>query len=217
MNLVKTKLNLLANNWLKAFKTPSFLIVLFFTCIGGLAIPTFSAEFMHYVQNRQGYNIPDILLENIPAMDVSMPIFILLNGTILATIIYLLPHPNKLLVGFMSFVIMIGLRYLFVYLLPLETPPHSVPLIDPVLARYIYNHEIINKDLFFSGHASVMCLCVYLVKNRPLKILNLIAAVTLSFLLLVQHIHYTIDILGAPLFSFISYFFSKTICQRFIK
>ncbi|HEX3386290.1 MAG TPA: phosphatase PAP2-related protein, partial [Mucilaginibacter sp.] len=54
------------------------------------------------------------------------------------------------------------------------------------------------KDLFFSGHTSTMVLIYLCLQKRTDKLIALIAAFAVACLLLVQHIHYTIDVLAAP-------------------
>jgi hypothetical protein len=62
----------------------------------------------------------------------------------------------------------------------------------------------ITKDLFFSGHTATMVfVCVFLKRNIEKKI-ALILSVLLVILLLIQHIHYTIDVIGAIAFTLFS-------------
>jgi hypothetical protein len=60
------------------------------------------------------------------------------------------------------------------------------------------------KDLFFSGHTSTTFLCALSVRSRPLRLLCLGACASVAALILVQHAHYTIDVLVAPFVAFAS-------------
>ncbi|HMP32034.1 MAG TPA: phosphatase PAP2-related protein, partial [Saprospiraceae bacterium] len=63
----------------------------------------------------------------------------------------------------------------------------------------------ITKDLFFSGHVSALCLLYYLVQNKKLKYYIFIAAVVVGTLLIWQRVHYTIDVLFAPIGAWITH------------
>ncbi|MEB0249607.1 phosphatase PAP2-related protein, partial [Mucilaginibacter sp. 5B2] len=62
-----------------------------------------------------------------------------------------------------------------------------------------YGNTVITRDLFFSGHTSTMVLIFLCLEKRNDKILGFICIVAVMVLLLVQHIHYTIDVVAAPI------------------
>ena len=61
------------------------------------------------------------------------------------------------------------------------------------------------KDLFFSGHTSTVVLLFLCLPGKVDKGLALISIVVVGSLLLVQHVHYTLDVLGAIFFTWLSY------------
>jgi hypothetical protein len=70
---------------------------------------------------------------------------------------------------------------------------------------FIYGENIaITKDLFFSGHTATMVfVCFFLPDMRERKIAIGLTIVLVIFLL-IQHVHYSLDILAAPLATWMS-------------
>jgi hypothetical protein len=92
------------------------------------------------------------------------------------------------------------------YLVPLNPPPGMIPLGDPFV-EYFGTGRLLTKDLFFSGHTATIFL-FYLVSDparRGLKIIFLICTVLVAVFVLLQHVHYTIDVASAPFFTFSAY------------
>jgi hypothetical protein len=59
----------------------------------------------------------------------------------------------------------------------------------------------ITKDLFFSGHTATMVfVCFFLPSGSERKVAIGLSLILVT-LLLVQHVHYSMDILAAPLFT----------------
>jgi len=61
------------------------------------------------------------------------------------------------------------------------------------------------RDLFFSGHTANVSLLFFFVDIRWIKIIIAVSTFVVGFLLLKQHVHYTIDVIVAPFFAFASY------------
>ncbi|MDF2433986.1 MAG: hypothetical protein JWP44_3617, partial [Mucilaginibacter sp.] len=79
---------------------------------------------------------------------------------------------------------------------------------DP-LTGVFYGEANITKDLFFSGHTATLTLIMLCLEKRTDKIIAFFAVVTVAVLLLVQHIHYSIDILAAPVITYLCYCFIR--------
>ena len=95
-------------------------------------------------------------------------------------------------------------------MVPLDPPDGLIRLNDPLTSMvYGGKDKFMPKDLFFSGHTSnmfLMCLCL---TKKTDKYLAFIATIAVGILVLVQHVHYTIDVLAAFFFTYIIYRVSK--------
>jgi len=81
---------------------------------------------------------------------------------------------------------------------------------DP-LSNYFYGTKFITKDLFYSGHTSIVLLIGFTTQHKVLKTLYVIAASLIGFMVLSNHVHYTIDVIAAPFFVALAILVSKKI------
>jgi membrane-associated phospholipid phosphatase len=90
------------------------------------------------------------------------------------------------------------------YLVPLNPPADMILLNDPFV-QFFATGQPLTKDLFFSGHTATIFL-FYLVSEKKLfRAFFLIATVLVGTSVLLQHVHYSIDVASAPFFAYISY------------
>jgi membrane-associated phospholipid phosphatase len=87
---------------------------------------------------------------------------------------------------------------------PFNPPAGMIPLRDPFV-EFFGTSMLLTKDLFFSGHTALLFLFFLMERTKLLKIIFLSSAVIVGICLLVQHVHYTIDIFAAPFFAFTSF------------
>jgi hypothetical protein len=159
----------------------------------------FSLQFFFaYIQKRKGAMLNDWLLARIPPHDVSVLIFALIWGMALLIIIRTVKNPNIYITYCWTLIFVYLVRFVTLSLVALDPPAGLVTLVDP-LSSVFSGKAVITKDLFFSGHTTTMFLIFLCLERRTDKLIALIAAVAVACLLLVQHIHYTIDVLAAPI------------------
>tara|TARA_Y100001968_G_scaffold267675_1_gene257700 strand:+ start:99 stop:551 length:453 start_codon:yes stop_codon:yes gene_type:complete len=85
-----------------------------------------------------------------------------------------------------------------------------IQLADPILNNIIYHaNEFLpdqpiytHHDLFFSGHTAKCLLASLLYKNKKVRIFFITLTCIMATFLLLQHVHYSIDIFFAPIVSF---------------
>ena len=160
--------------------------------------------FFGYIEKRKGILLHDWVLAHIPAHNVSVLIFAIIWSMILFIFIRALYSPS-IYINYCWTLIFVSLaRLSCIMLVPLAPPVGLIPLTDPLTGVFYGNHVII-KDLFFSGHTATLSLIVLCLEKKNDKIIAFIATVLVAFLLLVQHIHYTIDVLAAPIFVYVLY------------
>lgn len=193
--------------WRKNWTDKQFQVIVVFTISFFIFAAFFSIRIIDFCEARKGIVLEDMLLHNLPAVDVSNYIFCLTYGSIVLTFCSLMPYPKLLLKGFQMYALLLLLRALFVWLIPLEPPKDMVLMPDRIGVFLMNNNNVpITKDLFFSGHTSTLFLLFLIAKNRYLKFFILVLCAVVSILLLLQHINYSIDIMAAPFFSYATYF-----------
>jgi hypothetical protein len=188
----------LKDNWTTTWNTRSKRYQLIIGTVVMLAIVSALPSFFAHIQKRKGAVLNDWLLARIPPHNVSVLLFALIWGMILLIVIRVIKSPSIYITFCWTLLFVYIVRLITLSLVALDPPPGMVPLIDPLNSAF-YQNAVITKDLFFSGHTATMVLIFLCLERRTDKIIALIAAFAVAYLLLVQHVHYTIDILAAPI------------------
>jgi hypothetical protein len=191
--------------WGDAWKKPTFRISFLSALLTFSIFPWKASTYFQWIQQRQGLVLHDYILEFIPSKNVSYPIFSIIYCTVIYLIIRLLASPKTFLWFAWAFNLETAFRFLTIFLVALNPPLGIVDLHDPIASLFIYGENMaITKDLFFSGHTATMVFACYFLPQKKEKITAIISTLVLVGLLLVQHVHYTIDIIMAPLFTLMS-------------
>lgn len=157
-------------------------------------------------QARPGMQINDLLLTHLQPRDFSLPIFLLEYSALLLVFLSLLPYPDRLARGFQMYGLVIFARTVAVYFVPLEPPKEMILLYDPIANFFLHSKDVfVTKDLFFSGHISGMVVFFFATQNRYVRICVALATCAISSMILWQHVHYTMDVLFAPIAAYIVY------------
>lgn len=175
-----------------------------------IAVLAFLPFFFNAVELRQGYVINDWLLNKFNPINVSIPVFSIIWCMALLTVTRCIQQPKIFVLFLWSFVLLSFLRIITISMVPLNPPLSLLELKDP-LSNTFYGSKFITKDLFFSGHTSTQFIMYLCLRKKSDKILTLIASIAVGILVLVQHIHYTIDVLAAFPFAYLVYWAAKKI------
>ena len=158
--------------------------------------------FFQAIEKRNGISFNDYLLSWLPAYDLSIYIFTVIWSMTLLTFSRFKQDPNIFLTFLWGFILINLSRFVSIGLIPLNAPADLIPIHDPI-SNHFYGPKFITKDLFFSGHTAAMFLMFLCLKKRTDKILALLATIIIGIAVLIQHVHYTIDVIMEP---FITYF-----------
>ena len=161
--------------------------------------------FFGHIEKRKGAVLNDWLLARIPPHNVSVLIFSIISGMILLILIRAINNPSIYITFCWTLIFVYIVRFVTISVVALDPPPGMIPLVDPLSGVFYGNNVVITKDLFFSGHTTTMVLIFLCLEKRTDKIIALIATFAVAYLLLVQHVHYTIDILAAPVVVYTCY------------
>jgi hypothetical protein len=163
-----------------------------------LIIISILPTFFNLIEKRNGTVLNDQILAAIPTHNVSWAIFTILWSMGLYALFRAIQKPSIYITYVWGLIFVLIVRVLTISLIPLNPPAGLIVLNDPITGLF-YGESTITKDLFFSGHTSTLYLIFLCLEKKRDKILAFIATISVAFLLIVQHVHYTIDIIAAPL------------------
>jgi len=195
-------------NWKAVWKSPGGRQQIISGTLVMMAVVFILPNFFGYIEKRKGTVLNDWVLAAITPHNESILIFAIIWGMILFIIIRAIYSPSIYILYCWTLVFVSIARLSCIALVPLDPPRGLIPLTDP-LTGVFYGNAMITKDLFFSGHTATLML-IFLCLEKPVdKVIGAIATIVVGYLLLVQHIHYTIDVLAAPVFVYVFYRFTR--------
>jgi hypothetical protein len=194
-------------SWGKFFADTRSRNLLIFILVFYVFLFKYCRVIMTILEARQGVRVNDFVLNLIPAFDLSLITFLLTYAALATFLLYASRHPKTFTIGLQGYCLLILMRTISIYIVALEPPEGMILLKDPVTILFMSTPKggYIVKDLFFSGHVSAVALFYFVIENKVTKNILLVLASFIAAFLLIQHVHYTMDIIAAPLFSFIAY------------
>jgi membrane-associated phospholipid phosphatase len=70
------------------------------------------------------------------------------------------------------------------------------------------------KDLFFSGHTATVFLLFLNSQTKLWKNVFLTLTILVGFCVLIQHVHYTVDVIAAPFFGYGAFVIARGFVKR---
>ena len=163
-----------------------------------------------YATDHSSSSVTDIILSNIPVFDVDG---IFVYGPVIYWVIiglYLLAHPRKMPFSLKSIGLFLLIRSAFISM------THIGPFIpNATTTGGILGVFTTGNDLFFSSHTGLPFLMALIFwDDKNLRHFSLAASVFFGAIVLMAHLHYTIDVFGAffitfSIFSIAKVFFKK--------
>jgi hypothetical protein len=146
---------------------------------------------------REGVILPDPLLASFNPINLTWLTFSLIYLSIVIFIYSVRNKPEDIMMALQVYGLMVIFRVIAMYLTPLNAPANLILLDDPFV-QFFGKGEILTKDLFFSGHTGTLFLLFLLSKNKTLKFIFLFSTIVVGTAVLLQHVHYSIDVFIAP-------------------
>lgn len=198
--------------WQSAWQERSFRIsFLLGMSVIVMVVPLLPA-FYGYIEARQGIVLNDWLLQNLQPKNVSLPVFIIVWFGACLVSIRASTTPRIFLNYLYAYIVFILVRSICLLLVPLDPPIGIIELKDP-LTDLFYGGSFIRKDLFFSGHTATLVIMYLSLEKKEDKYFCRLGGFAVAALLLVQHVHYTIDVVAAPFFALLCF----NLGQKWIK
>jgi hypothetical protein len=188
----------LKNNWKQTWSSSIQRAHIIISSVLMTAISLMLPSFFNIIQKRDGTLLNDWVLAAIPPHNVSWAIFAVIWFFGLYAFWRSIEKPTIYITFMWTYVFIFMLRIVTITLIPLDPPKGLIVLTDPITGIF-YGESNITKDLFFSGHTSFLFLTILCLEKKTDKILASVATLIVAVLLLVQHVHYTIDIIAAPI------------------
>lgn len=154
-----------------------------------------------YVQNLPGVQASDLILDNIPVFDLDL-IFIY-GAVFIITVFFIYPlffkvHDLHKVISQFSLLVMI--RSAFICFTHLQLPINALTFKVPTLLPFL----TFENDLFFSGHTAIPFLGFLLFKGK-IRYFFLVSSFIMGVVVLLMHVHYTIDVFSAFFITFGSF------------
>jgi len=190
-------------SWGKAWSNNYFKAKILTGVFVFVSILLYLPHFFSIIEARQGIVLNDRLLHVLPSGDFSVVIFILVWATSLLVVIRSVSQPAMALHLLYLLIAVTIIRIITISLFALDPPAGLIPLKDPLTSLTYGGKDLfITKDLFFSGHTSNLLICFMCLQKKRDKQFALVATILVGCLVLMQHVHYTIDVVAAFIFTY---------------
>jgi len=163
---------------------------------------------------RNGTVLNDTIMSLTSPRDFTYPIFAITYFIIFGTILISLADPEYILKGVQAYSLVFFIRLITIYCFPLNPPNGIIELHDPIIQWIMGDTTPVNKDLFFSGHTSSLFIMFFISRKRIWKVLCFLAAITVPVLLVWQRVHYTIDVLFAPIAAYLCWWLVNAVHEK---
>ncbi len=196
--------NLFSPAWVWKFVTGLLLLVVAFLA------NHYAFVYAHaYAIRPTSSYVGDIILDNIPVVNLN---FIIVEGVLLAIavgILFLILQPRYILFTVKALALFMITRAIFMSLTHMGIyPDHIQPGLGALDNLYLYFN--FDTGLFFSGHTCMPIIAALALWDRPvLRYTALAIAFIFGVSVLLAHVHYSIDVLAAPFMAYGIFHLSK--------
>lgn len=191
-------------SWKTFFQRKNSKLEFFVTFFLLIILMLFFSQFIGYIEQREGIVLNDPLLNTFHPINLTWLTFALIYLSIILFLFNVIRDPNKILIALQTYGLMVIFRVIAMYLTPFNAPEKIILLDDPFV-QIFGKGDILTKDLFFSGHTGTLFLLFLLTENKKLKFTFLISTILVGSAVLLQHVHYSVDVFIAPFVAYSAY------------
>lgn len=163
-----------------------------------------------YATERASNHVTDIILSNVRVFDLD-GVFIwgsFLLGTIIALLC--LYKPEKMPFTVKSIALFVVIRSLFITLTHLGPFPSQVAIDSDILSKMTFG-----GDLFFSGHTGLpFLMALTFWRDKTMRYIFLAISIIFAIVVLLAHLHYSIDVLSAFFITYTIFHISEYIFKK---
>lgn len=199
--------------WTEAYKLKNIQLRLLVSVLFLAAALYLYSSFLSFVEAREGFTFNDPVLNLFKPVDLTWLIFTAIYLSLLTGIIILIRNPVRLILAIQVYTVLILVRMAAMYTVPFNPPVSMIPLNDPFV-QFFGTGKLLTKDLFFSGHTSTLFMLFLVVDKKPVKQIFFLLAVIVAVCVILQHVHYFIDVFAAPFFTYGCYILVKRVGDR---
>ncbi|MBX7151825.1 sphingomyelin synthase family protein [bacterium] len=186
------------------WKDPKFLAELILSFVAMVISLNIFSHFLDWVELRGGAPLDDPILAALSPQDVTWYTFVFIYGAIITAFVACLFRPKHMAIAFQTYTIMVFIRMIAMYLTPLEAPRAIIILADPFV-EFFGTGKPLTRDLFFSGHTATMFILFLTAAQKKVRIALFVGTIVVGSLVILQHVHYSIDVFAALFFSYGAY------------
>ena len=200
----------------KTYFTDKNFLISFFSGVGLLGISLVVQFFVsNYVTRSVSVPVTDIILSNTRVYDVGG---IFVWGAVILVIVGLfviLRRPNYMPFVAKSVALFTLIRSVFVSLTHISPFPTHTIISSAFFNKEVFNGIFTGNDLFFSGHTGIPFLLALLFwDNKKLRYVFLGFAIFFAIVVLLGHLHYSIDVLSAYFITFSIFHICKFLFKK---
>ena len=171
------------------------------------------SKFLVFAEHREGVDFNDPILALFEPRNFSLTTFLLTYGSVVAIIAINFKRPPALVQMLQLYTLLLLARIVTIYCWPLHAPDSIIVLADPFLDTFIYQvHNL--RDLFFSGHTATVFIFALTLQSKALKSFFMVISGVIGTLLILQHVHYSVDVFAAPIFAWLLFIVHKKLFSR---
>jgi hypothetical protein len=200
--------------WRAAWLATGFRLRVFITVPALVVILVVLTRFLLAVEMRPGSVLDDPLLRLFSPKNLNWVTFGFIYAGIAGGILLLSRYPERCVLAFQSYIVMVVFRIIAMALTPLDPPAATIDLRDPVVELF-GTGTVLTKDLFFSGHTSTLFLLFLVMPSKTSRAAFLLCATGVAACVLWQHAHYSIDVFVAPFFAYCAFAVAQAANARY--